>query len=263
MMDKSRLILIIPASIVFVMIIAHSYRAHGFRTTRNFFFWCMFFCYMKEFINAHSRAPEYMGSGLEVFGVPMMVPVGWVISIYLSWFLAESLLLGSKLEGSILPTIAMSSVAITAISLCVACSGGNAGWWRWNYCIPSLWHENPILKMPVKIIGGWATTNLIFMSFFMLFEFSRFGRLKKKAAIILLVLIFLGSTVGLMATNLALRHKVVAPLVVGTILLFIFIPRIRAKNKASSRTVKKSSVIDSAVRLRGAGAGATKNNTNR
>lgn len=251
-MDKSRLILIIPAAAVFAIIIWHSLRVHGRRTSRNFFFWCMFFCYMKEFINAHSRAPEYMGSGFEVFGVPMMVPVGWVISIYLSWFLAECLLRGSKLEGAVFPTVAVSCAAIAAISLCVECSGGNAGWWTWNYSIPGLWHENPVLKMPVKIVGGWATTNLVFMSFFMLFEFTRFGRLEKKSAVIILCFIFLGSTIGLLATNLALRSMIVAPVVVATIVLFLFIPRV--KGKIAERKLRKNPVVEGAVRLRGAGA---------
>lgn len=251
-MDKSRLILIVPAAVVFAIIIWHSLRVHGRRTSRNFFFWCMFFCYMKEYINAHAKAPEYMGNGLEIFGTPMMVPVGWVISIYLSWFLAECLLRGSKLEGAVTPTIAVSSIVIMAISLCVECAGGNAGWWRWNYSIPGLWAENPILKMPVKIIGGWATTNLIFMSFFMLFEFTSFGRLKKKSAVIILCFLILGSTIGLLATNLVFRSLIVAPVVVATIMIFLLAPKVKVK--IAERKARKNPVLEGAVRLRGAGA---------
>ena len=241
-MDKSKLILIIPAMVVLVLIIFHSLRERGPRTTRNFFFWCFVLCYSKEFINSHVPTPEYMSSGFTIFNVPMMVPIGWIIAIYLCWFLADMILSRTKIEGEILPTVAVSCLCIAALSLCIECSGGNVGWWAWNYAVPGLWTEDPVLKMPIKIIGGWATTNLVFMTIFMLFEYSRFKQTKQKALKIGMALFLICSTVGIMATNYTLRAHVVAPLVTLTILgiLLYYILRASLKSRSKTRTAAQN-----------------------
>ena len=227
-MDPSKLILIIPASFVMVLLVIHSLRVNGPALTRKFFFWCFLFCYTKEFINANSQRPEYFSEGLEILNVPLMVPFGWVVAIYLSWFLAECLIcpLGRD-PRKVLPTVALTSIIIAFISLMVECSGGNMHWWWWNYDIPGLWQEHPVLKMPVKIIGGWATTCLIFFSFFMIFIVSPLRKTRYKALKIALIFVAMALPLGILATNLVWRHRYVAPIVILTVITFLMLPRIR------------------------------------
>jgi hypothetical protein len=246
-MDKSKLILIIPALFVMGFIVVHSLRVNGPALTRKFFFWSFLYCYTKEFINAHSRQPEYFSSGLELFGTPMMVPFGWVISIYLSWFLAECILCPrGRNPAKVISTVGLSSMIIACISFMVECSGGNMGWWQWNYSVPGLWHENALLKMPVKIIGGWATTNLIFMAFFMVYAVSPWREVKRKALKITAVFLAFAVPFGILANNLIMRELVVAPVVTMIVVLFVFVPRLRAIR--AERTAK---VLNSARTLRG------------
>ena len=246
-MDKSKLILIIPAAFVMGFIVVHSLRVNGPALTRKFFFWSFLYCYTKEFINAHSRQPEYFSSGLELFGTPMMVPFGWVISIYLSWFLAECILCPrGRNPAKVLPTVGLSSMIIACISFMVECSGGNMGWWEWNYSVPGLWHENALLKMPVKIIGGWGTTNLIFMSFFMVYVVSPWREVRHKALKIIGIFIAVGIPLGLLASNLVTRGLIVAPIVTMTAFMFLLWPRLRDYRASRGRRV-----IDSAREMRG------------
>ena len=251
-MNSTKLILIIPSSFVMILIVMHSLRLNGPVITRKFFFWCFLFCYAKEFVNAHSRAPEYFSKGLEVLGVPLMVPFGWVIAIYLSWFLAECILTPQgRTPRAVFPMVAFSCVIITFISLMVECSGGNMHWWWWNYDIPGLWEEHPVLKMPVKIIGGWATTNLIFMFFFQIFVLSPYRDVRHKAIKIAILFLVIAIPVGVLATNLVWRHRYVAPIVTFTILGFLFIPMLRGRiiQRAAGNRVAQTAKM-----LRGAAA---------
>ena len=228
----------------------HSLRVNGPALTRKFFFWSFLYCYTKEFINAHSRTPEYTSSGLELLGTPMMVPFGWVIAIYLSWFLAECILCPRGRDPRrVLPTVGLSCMIIASISLMVECSGGNMGWWEWNYSVPGLWQEHPVLKMPVKIIGGWATTNLLFMSFFMIYVVSPWRRVRYKALKVAGVLLAIAIPFGILANNLHTRREIVAPVVTFTILGFVFFPRIR--NWWAMRGRRSRKVLDGARTLRG------------
>lgn len=233
-----------------VLLVVHSLRVNGPVLTRKFFFWCFLFCYTKEFINAHSRAPEYFSRGLEVLGTPLMVPFGWVIAIYLSWFLAECILTPrGRNPRAVYSVIAISCMIILFISLMVECSGGNMRWWWWNYDIPGLWEEHPVLKMPVKITGGWATTNLVFMSLFQIFVVSPHRDIRYKALKIIALLVILGAPIGILATNLVWRHKYVAPIVTFTILAFLFVPMMRGRiiERAAGKRV-----VQTAKMLRGA-----------
>lgn len=248
-MDKSKLILIIPALFVMGFIVVHSLRVNGPVLTRKFFFWSFLYCYTKEFINAHSRAPEYFSSGLELFGTPMMVPFGWVIAIYLSWFLAESILCPrGRNPNRVLTTIGMSSIIIATVSLMVECSGGNMGWWQWNYDIPGLWYENAVLKMPIKIIGGWGTTNLFFMTFFMIYVVSPWRKVRFKALKVTGIFLVIAIPLGILANNLITRGLIVAPIITFTVFGFVFFPRLR--NWYATRGRGKQ-VLESAQAMRG------------
>lgn len=227
-MNSTKLILIIPASFVMVLLVMHSLRLNGPAITRKFFFWCFLFCYTKEFINAHSRAPEYFSKGLEILGVPLMVPFGWVIAIYLSWFLAECILTprGRNFSAG-LPVTAVSCIIIAFISLMVECSGGNMRWWWWNYDIPGLWYENHVLKMPVKIIGGWATTNLIFMTLFQLLVMSKYRGARINPLKVIVIFLLIAIPIGILATNLFFRQVLIAPIVTFVIFGFLLVPILR------------------------------------
>ena len=248
-MDHSKLILIIPALFIFGLIVVHSLRVNGSAVTRKFFFWCFVFCFTKEAINANSLAPEDFSKGFEILNTSLMVPFGWVIAIYLSWFLAESILNphGRNVK-KVLPTVALSSIIITCISLMVECSGGNMRWWWWNYDVPGLWHENRVLRMPVKIIGGWGTTNLIFMSFFMVYVISPWRRVRNKALKIAVVFLSISVPLGILASNLIWRQIFVAPFITFVVFLILFLPKLRDLRAMRGRSPR---VLTSARKLRG------------
>ncbi len=168
-----------------VFLIAHCYLYRGLRVTLTFFISCFFYSILKEnaiyymeTVMAHPKPPyEIINPAVLIFHAPLVVCVGWLVAIYTSWSLAESILKKIELfSGKIFPTLLLGGLIAAAVSYCVEATGIAAGWWRWTRSDMRL--SDFLAGIPISPLGGWFFMFLSVMAPYFLIECSKY-RVKK------------------------------------------------------------------------------------
>jgi hypothetical protein len=181
-MDKNildaRFLLLLPAALAFILLLAHCYIYRGMRLTLIFFGGVFLHTFMKELTHIYVRCgtnllPPYemVGRGLQILRLPLIVYIGWAMTFYLGWYLAEGILkrIGS-FSDRVFPTIVWSALIAGAISYCVEATAINAGWWVW---LSADARFKDFLVAPFSALEAWPAEASHFLLIFFLCECSR------------------------------------------------------------------------------------------
>ena len=169
------IILVLPALVVFLALVAHCYLYRGIRLTFAFFGGVFLHVLMKEITHMHvGHAYLVLIKPLRILHVPLIVYIGWAMTFYLSWYIAERILkrLGSS-SDKVFPTIVWSMLVAGGIAYCVEATALNAGWWQW------LWPDlrlKDFLVTPFAALEAWPSETAHFLLIFFLAECSRFRK---------------------------------------------------------------------------------------
>lgn len=172
--------LLLPAAAVFVLLVLHCYLYRGRRLTFIFFVSILILSFFRQvsfdFIYKSAGKSPYLilKTTSRIFHFCSVEYIGWAITFYLSWYLAERILkrLG-YLYDRIFPTIVWSILVSGAISYCVETTAIRAGWWLWMFFDPRF---KDFLVAPFSALQGWSTETAIFLSIFFLSECSKYRK---------------------------------------------------------------------------------------
>ncbi|GAB4292811.1 MAG: hypothetical protein Kow0090_06920 [Myxococcota bacterium] len=179
-------LLVIPAFLIFIGLIYHSYKHRGGRITALFFILGALFFIGRETMNAltphYNGLPQYffLNRAITIWKAPLPAVIGWLITAYLGWFLAERILANHpRLENRLFPTLLISGVFASAMALALEGVGIHLGWWNWAK-LHIYYTEDPfreyLLDAPFVALWGWFLIVLTFLTPFFLAECSKFRR---------------------------------------------------------------------------------------
>ena len=216
------MILFLPATLVFALLVYHCAAVKSPRTAATFFIPLLLFGYIREWaihLNPDTAEYHFRSIGLQAGGVPIVIPMGWAIAIYLGWLMGEAMLWPfPRLRRRIFATITAALLGVMAVCFCVEVAGANAGWWVWN--MDRIYNEVFIFNMPRFIFIGWSVTAALFLGIYFTVERSPFRRHPHKLRTLALVL------AGLVACAVVLSRLIPVwrgvPAVLSLIFLFVF-----------------------------------------
>lgn len=174
--------LLLPASLVFIAVILHSYLYRGARLTFVFFGSAFLHILLKELTHLYVenkfiltlRPYRVLGDTPQILQLPVFVYIGWAVTFYLSWYLAERILKRiGYFYDRVFPTISWSILIAGAISYCVEATAIKAGWWLWSFPDPRL---KEFIITPLSAFYAWPSQTSFFLLIFFIFECSRFRK---------------------------------------------------------------------------------------
>lgn len=175
----------ITTGVLFIaLLFVHCSRTRGRRIAISFFSAAVVFAVARENLNAflplYEGMPQYVpGPGVLTLGnTPVGLCMGWIITAYISWTLAERMLHRVGTGGApdlIFPVVMVSAVIVSAFALALEATGSEIGMWIWNPGdVPkpgdrfySIFKETPLISLV-----GWANVMTVFLFGFLMVEAS-------------------------------------------------------------------------------------------
>lgn len=158
-MDSHLLLRVAAFSCVFILLL-HSLKFLGLK--RTFLIFGVGFVIYLLFAKSERRMNEYVitKTFVELWGIPLIFPVGWLFTTYCSLYAATSILtLFPRKKDSVFAVMAISLLCVSCIALAMEVTGTHAGWWKWNL--------KPGETGPVAMVG-WMHHTLTFYPWFLL-----------------------------------------------------------------------------------------------
>lgn len=117
---------------------------------------------LAETIGVHTGVPfgryDYTGTlGFEIAGVPILVPLAWIMMAWPAWNVARRLV-GRHGRTA---TIVVGAWALTAWDVFLDPQMVDAGHWRWEATTPAL---PGVEGIPLSNFGGWLLVSLLMMA---------------------------------------------------------------------------------------------------
>lgn len=193
-------ILFFPAMAGFLLLVIHSLIKRGWADTLRFMVPIFIYGFIHEKSSGSPVDPaEYMlgeSLGIQVGGVPLIIPIGWTFAIYLGLCAAEKLTAAHKrFRGNLFAMLGVSLWTVFFISMSVETVGAKAGWWTWRYGV--LQEDIWLFCTPKFVFINWSFTALMCSLPYFLMWKSRFKTSRFKYFFILLYTYpFLGRIVG-------------------------------------------------------------------
>ena len=161
----------------FIILFYHSCKTRGLTNAIKIFGLGIAGFVIKEIENRINEPVRYVPGedAFYLFGVPIVVVMGWIFALYIGWQMAEGILdrFSPKASGKLFPTIAVASVIVGAIALIMEVHGTNPNidWWQWKASgmlafEPKFWGINLLMVME------WPRVCFTGLSMVLLFEFS-------------------------------------------------------------------------------------------
>jgi hypothetical protein len=160
-------LLIGPLLILFLLLIYHSLKTEGKRTTLIFFGLALIFALLRELIIG-LIGPLYSGK-FKIGPISPAIVFGWVFAFYLAHYFASRLTSNTRLQGNFLMKIFLGTGAVLGISLVMETTAPNPAlqWWIWNIDV-SAWPT--LFNAPIFVFIGWAFTGMAFLTTFYLIQ---------------------------------------------------------------------------------------------
>lgn len=196
------LVLSVPAGIATTLLVLHGLRYRGRREMAAFCIACVCWYLLKEWaitqraLQAH--AYTVTAPMVRVLGIPLVLPVGYIFTGYVSWYFAERIV--DRLPGCagrLFPLIAVWLMFTSGIAYVMEAVGAVGQWWVWDVD-DGPWRSlsladriegnsgtiHPII--PYAPVYGWPLFSLPFAALVLAFEYSplRNVRLKPVAYLI-------------------------------------------------------------------------------
>ncbi len=157
----SMLVFAISVSIALALLIYHSVLANGKKYTLEFFGGGFLFGFIREWYMAtFADTYAFPQVPLQILGVPIFIPVGWVFTFYLGVEFTKRLITIRKQEDYI-DFIICASFFADMICVPIETAALNMGWWEVYMSFPL---DNAISVYP--LMTGWWLTSMLFLSLF-------------------------------------------------------------------------------------------------
>jgi hypothetical protein len=166
-MFDSIYLLIGPLLVLFLLLIYHSLKTEGKRTTLLFFGLGIIFGLVRElFIGL--ICPLYSGR-FKIGPISPAIVFGWVFAFYLAHYFATRITANTRLQGNFLMKVLLGTGVVLGISLIMETTAPNPQlqWWTWNIDV-SNWPT--LFNAPVFVFIGWGFTGMIFLTTFYLVQ---------------------------------------------------------------------------------------------
>src|SRR5262245_10930932 len=173
-----KLLLFLSSSFLTLLLIIHSLKSRGVRTTVYFFVSAFLFGVVRgnsvAYLSSDERGLPYVFSDALISLGKAELPacMGWVFALYLSWTLAEGVLGGRpRLGQAVFPLASFAILAMGCFSDAVETTASGVGWWRWNI----INRATPLLPAGTHLFGivEWMSVGLDYLVPFLLFRTSR------------------------------------------------------------------------------------------
>ncbi len=185
-------LLIGPLSILFIVLIYHSFKIDGRRATLKFFLIGFIFAFLRELIIG-STYPLYFGNFRLQLGPIVLSPaiiLGWVFSFYLAHYFVRKVTENTPVANHILVKVIIGSFVVLGISLIMETTAPLLEWWSWKEgLIESLPAGSLFLGAPIFVFIGWTITGATFFTiYYLLQEYKITPKLITISAIIFIVI---------------------------------------------------------------------------
>jgi arylsulfatase A-like enzyme len=154
------------------LVVVHLVKFRGAKLTIYFIFFCLLFGVLRAYaihwiqITQNASFIPYEASRrlLTIGRDSPQVYVGWLLTIYISWTIAEFILekLGS-LRGKILPTVAVAFLLMCSFSYMIEVTASFTGWWHWNVFLTRIAQDNVFFNVPWVGVIDWGSVALDFL----------------------------------------------------------------------------------------------------
>ncbi|MCI0657676.1 MAG: tetratricopeptide repeat protein [Acidobacteria bacterium] len=176
-----KLLLFLSSSFLTLLLIVHSVKSRGVRTSLYFFVSAFLFGVVRgnsvAYLSSDETGLPYVFSEALILVGKAELPacVGWVFALYLSWTLAEGVLRSRpRLGKAVFPLSSFAIIAMGCFSDAVETTASGVGWWRWNI----INRATPLLPAGTHLFGivEWMSAGLDYLVPFLLFRTSRGAR---------------------------------------------------------------------------------------
>lgn len=163
--------LFLASLLLLTLLTAHSFLCRGRYASFSFFLFAAGWAIAKELIP--SRAPYgFTHTGVQLYLSKCIVVMGWMITFYLGWCVAEHILGCFRADRrGVFPTLLLSCLVVGSIANFMETTGPGVQWWRWDI-------RNPDPRCTALFVGGcsirvieaWVYFHLHFLcSYFFIF----------------------------------------------------------------------------------------------
>lgn len=182
-------VLVVPASLALLLLLAHSVRHRGLGATVTFCALCVAWYVPKEIAIAARALNEHRYTvtmdTVKLFGIPLVLPIGYVFTGTVSWALAERIT--ARLPGlkdQLFPVLAVWLLVTSSIAYVMEATGTTGGWWFWEEN-DGIWREQTVEHrlatnsgtihpiIPYAPVYGWALYMLPFAAVYLGVCFTR------------------------------------------------------------------------------------------
>ncbi|MBI3845935.1 MAG: hypothetical protein HY292_14975 [Planctomycetes bacterium] len=221
------------ALIAYAVLLYHAIVTRGRRVGIGFFVCAAVLASVREFaftVRGEDRNAYQFHFSFPLPWVAPLAIVGWSITPYLAWCIAEAILRPwPRLGARLFVTLAVAFVASATISLAVEPSGVSVGLWTWRaFDVVKVRHPRAILAMYVPIATCWALFSAQILGAYWFFFGSSHRRYRTRFLALLFLLIPRAVTLAAHEfpsldnrLSAALRFDVMYPLVIVAMALFI------------------------------------------
>ncbi len=156
---------IIPLFALFLILIYHSFKSYGKRTTLLFFGIALLFAFLRELIIGLT-VPLYFGK-FKIGPISPAIVLGWVFAFYLGDYFVQKLTANTKYAHNLAVKICLGTYVVLGISLLMETTAPLLEWWNWKEGLLESLPPNAIfLGAPIFVFIGWATTGATFFAIY-------------------------------------------------------------------------------------------------
>ncbi len=158
-----------PLCILFLILIYHSLKMNGNRTTLRFFGIALIFAFLRELIIGLTY-PLYF-SHFKIGPIPLAIVLGWVFAFYLGDYFSRKVTTDTRFTNNIFMKNCLGTFVVFGISLIMETTAPLLDWWWWKEgLLESLAPEAIVLGAPLFVFIGWSTTGATFFGLYYLLQ---------------------------------------------------------------------------------------------
>lgn len=153
---------IIPLIVLFLLLIYHSLKIEGPRTTLLFFGIALMFAFFRELIIGLTY-PLYFGQ-FKIGPISPAIVLGWVFAFYLAHYFVTQLTKNTRFANNLVVKVCLGTYVVVGISFIMETTAPLLEWWYWKAgLLESLPPDALFLGAPIFVFIGWGLTGAAFL----------------------------------------------------------------------------------------------------
>ena len=158
-----------PLLILFLILIYHSLKTDGKRTTLIFFGIALIFAFLRELIIGLTF-PLYFGQ-FRIGPISPAIVLGWVFAFYLANYFVRKLTTNTRFENNLVVKVCLGTYVVLGISMIMETTAPLLEWWSWKPgLLASLAPESIFLGAPIFVLVGWSLTGAAFLAIYYILQ---------------------------------------------------------------------------------------------